>query len=311
MLAVVNFSGMKFSSLTNIICTAIEFSGLLLVVVVGLLFLARGGGDVAVVAAAPGGEGIEWGAIFRGSALAFFAFIGFEDMVNVAEETHRPERNLPLAILTALGVAAVLYMLIAWIATAVVPTAELAASSAPLLEVVKRAAPWVPAWLFVIIALVAVSNTALLNFIMGSRLLFGMSRQQLLPAWLGVVHRHTRTPHRAILVMFVLALILALSGTLKTLAGTTNVLLLIVFFTVNIALATLKLREPPPTSGFRVPILVPIAGALSCAGLIFFVPYDALRTAAVLIAIGLAIVAIFWLRTPPNRRSELDLTELE
>ncbi|MBW3538656.1 MAG: amino acid permease [Planctomycetes bacterium] len=298
-----SFWGIQQSSLANIVCTSIEASGLLLVIVAGTIFLAGNdpaaapAAQVAGAAAAPGNAAAGFGAlaVLNGAALAFFAFIGFEDMVNVAEEVRDPEKNYPKAILTALVIAAGLYVAVTLVATAVVPPAELAATGAPLVEVVRRAAPQVPSRLFALVALFAVANTGLLNAVMASRLLYGMSRQHLLPAWLGAVHPIRRTPHRAVLAVLAVACALAFSGTLAALAQTTSLLLLTVFTTVNAALLTLRLREGRPPEGFSVPLPVPIAGIAACLGLMAFVKRGAWVTAAALFAIGLVVIAGDWL----------------
>ncbi len=282
----INMLGMRASSATNIVCTTIEITGLLLVIVVGVLYVARTGGLHVVM---PGTASVPWTAVFQGGALAFFAFIGFEDMVNVSEEVKTPERTLPKAILFALGLAGTIYIIIALLAVSVIPPAELAASSAPLLDVVRRAAPWVPVGLFTVIAMFAISNTALLNFVMGSRLIYGMAQQRLLPAALGTVHPTRHTPHIAIGVIAVAAILLALSGTLAFLAGTTSVLLLAVFFLVNLSLIVIQ-RRPRPAAGFRVPAAIPIAGACASLGLMLFVQPDAAKVAGVMALVGLGIV---------------------
>ena len=282
------FWGIRQSSAANIVCTIVEVIGLLIVVVTGLVFLFRAREPLLTPAVPPGElAGANWILIGQGSALAFFAFIGFEDMVNVAEEVKRPERNLPRAILTALAVAGSVYILVAWVATSVVPADELARTDAPLLEVVRRSAPWLPASLFTLIALFAVANTGLLNFVMGSRLLYGMSRQELLPAWLGAVHARTHTPHFAIVTVFVVALVLTFSGSLEHLAGTTSTLLLTVFFTVNLSLVVLKRRGPARDGvGFQIPLCIPLAAAVTCLVLVLFAPPESLLLTGVVILIG-------------------------
>jgi len=284
----INFLGIRQSSTANIICTVIELSGLLFVVIAGLLFL---GGDHPATAAPPV-EPVAWSGILQGGALAFFAFIGFEDMVNVAEEVHAPERNLPRAILCAVGFAGALYLVVAWVAVAVLGPSDLAASSAPLLDVVRRAAPAVPVGLFTLIALFAVTNTALLNFVMGSRLLYGLATQGLVPRWLGAVHPTRQTPHRAIALVMAVAMALALSGTIVLLAGTTSVLLLAVFVVVNLSLAVIK-RRPGESAvgGFRVPWLIPVVGACTSLGLMAFVPPHTVRVALVIAALGVVLYA--------------------
>lgn len=287
-LTAINFWGIRQSSTTNIVCTIIEASGLLFVLIVGALYLVPG--EATEAAATVDGETVSWLLILQGSTLAFFAFIGFEDMVNVAEEVKKPAQHFPAAILLALVIAGTGYMLIAYVATHVVPAQTLGGSEAPLMEVVRIAAPATPEWLFTAIALFAVANTGLLNFIMASRLLFGMAREGLLPDWLDAVHPARRTPHRAIGVVFIVALGLALSGTLVYLAGTTSVLLLLVFIAVNASLLFMKLARMPHEDGFRVPVAVPVLGAASCAALIFFVDSSALISALVIAGLGVLLI---------------------
>lgn len=297
LLAGVNFRGMRESSTTNIIATMVELTGLLIVIVAGALFLDRSA-DTGIAATIEAGREVGWSGIARGAALGFFAFIGFEDMVNVAEEVKDPERNMPRAILIALFVTGTIYLLVVLVATSVAEPAVLAASEAPLLVVVQTATEAFPGRLFTLIALFAVANTGLLNFIMGSRLIYGMSRQGLLPSTLGRVHETRRTPHLAILAVLLVALVLALSGTLTYLAGTTSLLLLLVFFMVNVSLIVIKRRDRGETRTFCAPKLVPIAGALSCLALMPFVPRDSLLTAAIILALGAVIVALRRPQTP-------------
>ena len=128
--------------------------------------------------------------------------------------------------------------------------------------------------MFTVITLFAVANTALINYIMGSRLLYGMSRQGLVPAPLGKVHPKRRTPHVAIVVLFVIVLVLALSGGVKQLASSTSLLLLTVFCLVNASLIVLKLRPGEERGGFEVPVVVPALGTLVCGGLALRRLYD-------------------------------------
>lgn len=286
-LAVITFRGMRESSGANILCTVVELAGLLLVIGAAAWFLLRVG-DLHSVPAEE--QAVPAGAVLQAAALAFFAFIGFEDLVNVAEEARDPGRDLPRAIVTALAVTGTVYMVIALLAVRVVPPGELAASTAPLLAVVRRAAPAVPAGLFTAVALFAVSNTALLNFVMGSRLLYGMAREGLLPAPLGAVHPARRTPHVAIGAVLAVTLALALSGKLVNLAGTTSALLLAVFFAVNIGLVVIR-RRRGRAEGFSVPSWVPAAGACASLGLMFFVPAESLGRALLLAGVGAVIAS--------------------
>ena len=294
-LGFINFWGIRESSTANIICTAIEASGLIIVIVVGIHFLADHGAETTSTASAVSDmQKADWIGIMQGAALAFFAFIGFQDMVNVAEEVKSPRRHFPTAILSALGVAGLAYIVIAIIATRVVEPAALGASSAPLNDVVAIASGESSLQqLFPVIALFAVANTGLLNFVMASRLLYGMAVQGLVPNGLAEVHQHRRTPHWAIMVVLLAALALALSGTLDYLAGSTSTLLLIVFFTVNLALIMIKRRDPESGhNGFRVPMVVPLLGVAITGGVIGFAQASALMTSAGLIAVGAGLWGI-------------------
>lgn len=292
-LAFVNFWGMRESSALNIFCTTLEVSGLLIVIIVSTLFLTGGGTGAGTEAnvLAPNGEEIDWPSILQGAALAFYAFIGFEDIVNVSEEVKDPERNVPRAILLALGIAGTVYILVSWLATRVLDPSLLAASKAPLLDVVVRAQPNFPSLVFTIIALFAVLNTVLLNFVTASRLLFGMSREGLLPAWLGKLHAKRATPYRTILVILPIVIFLALSGTLAFLAGTTATLIMIMFCLVNLSLLIIKRREPR-SRGFQIPFLVSALALISNIALLAFASRESHILAMVFTGVGILIVLI-------------------
>jgi len=183
-------------------------------------------------------------------------------------------------------------LLVVVVATSVVAPTTLADSDAPLLTVVQRATDAIPDRLFTLIALFAVANTGLLNFIMGSRLIYGMSRQGLLPAALATVHPSRRTPHLAILLVLIVALALALSGTLTYLAGTTSLLLLMVFFTVNFSLIAIKRRDRKPARTFCAPAAIPVLGAVTCLALMPFVPRSSGLTAGIILALGAGLVGL-------------------
>ncbi|WNG35036.1 amino acid permease [Archangium violaceum] len=265
LLSLVVFRGMRESTWMNMLCTGVELSGLLIVIGVGV----GSWGSVDYFEVPPsetGGleAGITLGLLLQGAVLTFFSFIGFEDILNVAEEVKRPRTTLPLGLLLALLIATTLYVLVAISAVSVLPYRELGQSKAALVDVVRKAAPSFPPILFTAISIFAVANTALLNFVMGSRLLYGMSRQGLLPALLGRVHSGRRTPHVAIFVLLGIVLTLSLLGDIRQLADATSLLLLLAFVVVNGALIVLKLRPGEPRGSFEVPVVVPVLGALVC-----------------------------------------------
>ncbi|EKQ69708.1 amino acid transporter [Leptolyngbyaceae cyanobacterium JSC-12] len=290
-LTFVNFRGMEESSALNIFCTTLEVSGLMIVILVSALYLMGGNSAPAADTLVANKNLVGWTAILQGAALAFYAFIGFEDVVNVAEEVKNPERNVPRAILIALGIAGVIYILVSWLATQVLSPAELGASGAPLLDVVRRAQPNFPEIIFTAIALFAVLNTALLNFVTASRLLYGMSREGLLPPWLSKLHAKRRTPYRTFMVIVPIVIVLALSGTLQFLAGTTATLIMAMFCLVNVSLLIIKRREPR-NEGFEIPWLVPVLALMSNLILIAFASQASHILALVFVVIGLILIGI-------------------
>lgn len=263
-LGAIVFRGIRESMWVNVACTLVEAGGLLLVIAVG--FGSWGNVDYFH---SPAGSALDFGLlVVQGASLTFFAFIGFEDTINVAEECRDPARTIPIGLVLATTIAAVLYMGVAVSAVSVVPSGELAAAASPLTEVVSRAAPMIPAVLLTTITLFAVANTALVNYITASRQIYGMAKQGLLPLRLSHVHRRTQTPHIAIVVIAIVLVPLALAGSIADLASATVLLLLTVFTIVNGALVVLKHRRSETPGRFEIPIAIPIGGACVCATLV-------------------------------------------
>jgi amino acid transporter len=259
------FRGIRESMWVNVVCTVIEASGLVIVIVAGASYW--GSVDYLETPVLPGGDHAAL-LIMQAAVLAFFAYIGFEDMINVAEETRDPERTVPLGLILAMAAAALLYIAVAVTAVSVVPWQELAEAPGPITAVMERAAPSVPPLLFTIITLFAVANTALVNYVTASRLLYGMARQGLLPRRLGEVHAARRTPHLAVAALFLVLAPLALLGTTTELAAATVLLLLLVFTVVNGALFILKGRDGERRGRFEIPRALPALGAITCLILI-------------------------------------------
>lgn len=285
----INFRGIEASTQVNIVCTTV--SVLALVVIVGASIPLWSQADLSLPPNTPTGSG--FAVMVAGTALAFYGYIGFEDMCNVAEEVHEAERTLPRAIVVAMIVVALLYTAVGIAVVAVVPPAELAASEVPLALVTERLFPKVPSQWLSFIALFAVTNTALFNLIMGSRILYGMGRQGWVPSIFAVVHPKTHTPTWSVATMFVLTTTFALTGFLQVLAEATNTIILMVFFAVNVSLLCIRWRgigpDNPSQPVFRVPLPVPLLGALTTAyGVVQFSGGAYLRAAA-LVAIGVVL----------------------
>lgn len=237
--------------------TVIEIGGLLLVIGVSgealTTFPSRWNELV------PSMDIASWGGIYLGAILSFYAFIGFEDMVVVAEEVKEVERTLPLAILLTLGITTLIYMSLMVTAVLSLPPAELAASEAPLAYIYEYYTGE-KAVAISVIGMFAIINGALIQMIMASRVLYGLSSHGQLPDLLGVVHHRTRTPLVATAVATVIVLILALIGRLASLAEATSVIMLTIFSIVNLALWRIKRRDPHPAGVKIFPTWIPITG---------------------------------------------------
>lgn len=253
--------GIGESALAAALITLIEAGGLLAVIWVGRDTLIAPPAHLGAVA--PPFETGVWIGIFGGTFLAFFAFIGFEDMVNVAEEVRDVSRTLPRAIIATLVLTFVLYVAVTLVAVRSLPIEELAASEAPLALVYERAGG--DAALFIgLVAIAATANGALIQMIMASRVLYGLAVQGQLPAVLARVHPRTRTPLIATGLVVAAILLLAEGFDLGGLAETTSLITLTIFALVNLALWRLKRRAPDTAwrrAGFlTVPLWVPVIG---------------------------------------------------
>jgi amino acid transporter len=313
MLALVNLRGVGESVKLNVVLTVIEITGLLLVMLVGLWAFTGGGADVdfsRVVAFETAADKNVFLAVTTATSLAFFAMVGFEDSVNMAEETKDPVRIFPKVLLSGLAIAGVVYVIVAIIAVALVPVGELAASDTPLVEVVKAGAPGLPIEdILPIISMFAVSNTALINMLMASRLIYGMARQHVLPPVLGTVHPSRRTPWVAILfttsiafglIFYVTAF--ANSSAIAVLGGTTSLLLLAVFAMVNVAVLVLRRDVRAAGGHFKTPTALPVIGCLVSLYLVTPLsgrPAQQYLLAGVLVVIG---VVLFFITMAINRQ---------
>jgi amino acid transporter len=264
-LGLVSAWGVLESVVLASIFTIIEFTGLLLIVIAGWRADLPIGSAIFAI---PPLEYRAEMAIAFASLLAFFAFTGFEDLTNMAEETHAPERNVPLAMAITLVVTTLLYVLVSGIAVTALPIEKLSASPAPLSLVYREVAGFGPATIGVI-AIVATLNTIIAQMTMAIRVVYGMASQGDLPRTLANVNQRTSTPLVATLGIVVLAVVLALIAPFEQLAEGTSLATLIVFALVNLALLKIRLtRSHVKRSFVRVPLVVPILGLMTCLAMI-------------------------------------------
>ncbi|MFD3426903.1 APC family permease [Nocardia fluminea] len=301
LLAALNIRGIKESLGANVVATAVELGGLLLIIGAGAWVMLRGDADLDRLTQVGTAEHGAVGAVLAGTVLAFYSFVGFETSVNLAEEVKDPRRSYPTALFGALLTAGVVYVLIGVVASASVPTDRLTQSSGPLLEVV-RAAGGIPDRLFSVIALIAVANGALLTGIMSSRLAYGMANDGLLPPVLGRVLATRRTPWVAILATSSVSLVLALTGEVDALAATLVLLLLLVFASVNAAVLVLRRGHGEPDH-FRIPTIFPWLGLASCLFLFTRIDGQVWARGLVLVAFGAVLALVNAVHVRRTRRT--------
>ncbi|WP_455189895.1 APC family permease [Foliimonas ilicis] len=301
--AIVNFRGVGESVKANVVLTIVELTGLLIIIFIGLWAIGLGEGDFSrVTQFSSSPDRSAFWSVIAATTLAFFAMVGFEDSVNMAEECKNPTKIFPKVLLAGLLITGVIYVLVSISAITLVSPEELGEGETPLLKVVQAGAPGFPLEIFGFITMFAVANSALINMLMASRLVYGMSREHVLPPVLGKVHQTRRTPYLAIIFTTLLAFgLITFVGEVPALGGTTALLLLCVFAVVNVAVLILR-KDKVDHDHFHSPTLLPIIGAISCA--FFAGPWTGrdpvqYKIAGILIAIGV----VLWFVTVAVNRS--------
>jgi amino acid transporter len=259
--------GISQSVLAAALLTLIEIAGLLLVIWTGSDALIAVPANIDSLLPPLQAEPIN--GIVLGAFLAFFAFIGFEDMVNIAEEVKHPQHTLPAAILLALLIATLIYASVATVAVLSVDQDTLSASNAPLADVISATSDIDPR-IISLISMLAIVNGALIQMIMASRLFYGMAKKGWLWRPLAHVSASTQTPVTASVLVIVIILGLALWFPLETLAKSTSFLVLTVFVLANASLLLIKRSQPQPAGILNNPAWVPLAGIVTCTGLLMF-----------------------------------------
>lgn len=280
--------GIKQSARLTFALSAVQVGGLLLVIAIGVPHLGR---ENLLAATSVGG-------VLSAAALVFFAFIGFDEVITLAEETKNPTRTVPRALLLALGISTALYIGVAVAAVSVLGAAALGASDRPLADVIGHVIGNRSAGVMAALAMIATTNTTLLALTAASRLLYGMAVRGSLPAWLAAVHPRRQTPIRAILVGALVAGGFTLAGDLTLAASVTDFAVYLVFLAVNATVVTLRLRAPDqprpfraPWSVGRVPVL-PVLGFASVLVMLTRLEARAVLLGALLCVAGLAVGVI-------------------
>ena len=283
LLSLLNFVGIEESSKVTIVFTIIEASGLLMIVILGIPYL----GEVNYFEASQGIQGI-----LKASTLIFFAYLGFEDIVNLAEETKDPERNIPKALILSVIVTALVYVLVAVAVVSIVNWQELGESCCPLAFAASKSLGQNAFLTMSAIALFATANTVLVLLIVSSRMVYGMARDGFLPHSLSKLSRRG-TPWIAILAVMILPCFVILVGNIGLVAEITNLGTFIIFATVNLSVIWLRYGKPDWKRPFKTPItiakmpLIPLLGLLSCGLMITQFRIDILALGALVIFLGI------------------------
>ena len=296
LLSILNFIGIKESATFNNISTIIEAGGLLLIIFLGISFI----GNVNYFEVPNNPVDFSGFAmpIAAATALVFFAFLGFEELANISEETQDAKRNIPIAVIVSLAIATVLYLLVSIVAVSVVPYAELSKSSEPVSLIAEKAAGPGFGAILGLIALFATANTVLVLLVVSSRMLYGMSSQRSLPRIFSNVYAGTGTPWFSVAFSGLIALaFLAFVNDLGSLALLTNMAIFVTFFAVNASLVIIRLYVPHFTPGFRVPFnignlpVTAVLGALSSLAMLpqMLVPLEVLGMQVPLLFFGLLL----------------------
>ena len=279
-MAWINYRGIKQSAKFNAIATAIEAFGLLIIIVVGFYFIFSGSINFANFWAFPETHGnignssfiASFRPVIMAAALIFFAFMGFEDIANIAEEAKNPHEILPKAYIYCLLISTVIYILVAVVAVSVVPYQELGQSQQPLSLVMEKLIGGIAPNLLAIIALFATANTVLITLIVGSRMLYGMADNKALPKPLATVHAKRNTPWIAGIYFALAASIFLFIGKIEVLAALTDVGIFILFFFVNLSNIVLRFKKPDLNRTWRAPLNIgafPVMSALGAASCLF------------------------------------------
>ncbi len=295
LLSAINFVGIRQSTLVNIVLTFIEGGGLVLIVILGL---TRG-----IEAFIPGIPE-QPGAVASAAALLFFSYMGFEQIANVAEESKHPERVLPLALLGAIAISAVLYVMVSLAVIALASPEKLAASPAPLALAATTVLGPIGSTIMSVIALFAITNTVLLVLVASSRLVYGIAREGTLPRALTDINPSTRTPGAAVALLMLVSWIFLPLGSVRVVGSLSSFSALFVFTLVNLALVRLRYTRPEVERPFRSPIsigrfpILALLGALTAAVASLLLDSNVILIGTAILLVGL--IAAFVLPTRPK-----------
>lgn len=290
LLSVILFIGIKQSAWVAILFTSIEALGLLIIFFIGTPYY----GTVNYFEMPLGLNGV-----FASAALIFFAYLGFEEIVKLSDETNEPNKKIPQAIILAMVISTLLYILVAFSSVSILGWEALADSTAPFSQIAFTVLGPNGSFLLSVIALFATSNTVLLLLLAGSRIIYGMAASDSLPLILRKVHPRTRTPWISIIVVGIAAIAFLFLGNLGFLASATNYTLFLSFIFINASVVILRYTSPELNRPFRIPLniknlpLLPVFGLITCIILLLQLSFNAIGLGIAITVIGI-IMAFIW-----------------
>ena len=295
---IVSFSGMQSAKWLVLVLSAIQIGGLLFLIAVGAHHI----GDISLT------NGKGWSGVLSGASVIFFAYIGFDEVITLAEETHDPHRTVPRALMLALGISTVLYVLVAIVSVSVLGPVALASADQPLTAVMREAIGDNAATVIGAIALATTANTTLLASTAASRMIYSMGNTGQLPGRWAKVHER-RSPRLATGVVIASSAVLAVVGGLSLLAEAANALVYAMFLIVNVVVILLRRRQPDAARPFKiagtiknVPVL-PVLGIASTLAMSYQLDLQPLFVAVALLAIGV-ILHMVGQQFSPTRRAQ-------
>jgi APA family basic amino acid/polyamine antiporter len=289
-LSFVNFIGIKESAWANTIFAIVTISGLGIIIAVGFSFPIEA--EIDYFENPLGINGIVLAFV-----LVFFAFIGFEDIANVAEEVKKPRKTIPRAIMLSVLITTIIYILVSLASIRIVGWEQLAESSAPLAFVAEQRLGAQGHFILSIIALFATASTILITLVAGARIFYGMARDGSLPSKLGLVHHKTKTPWLAVILIFVTAIGFSFIGDIVIVANIVVFAVVVTFAMINLAVILLRYTRPDLERPYRVPVNIGKFPILPLFGLGATI-YMAFQFELEIILSGLGIIAsgiIFYL----------------
>jgi len=303
LIAIALYIGTEQAAWIAVACTVLEIAGIVVVIAVGLPEM----GSVNYFELASDTSGI-----IAAGALIFFAYIGFDEIVQLAEECKQPEKTIPRAILLSIFITTVLYVLVAIAVISVLPWESLSGSNSPLADVVAKSLGQEAFFLLSIIALFSTSNTVLLIMLAASRLLYGMAKSGSVPSLFATIHQKNQTPHKATIAIAIVAIIMVLLlQKIEIIANLTNLAFFTTFLLVNAAVIALRFKEPHAKRLFRIPFslagvpIIPVLAVFTIFIMMLNVGRDALLMGCGMLILG-AIIYIFMLKTNTKITDSID-----